>query len=326
MDALLVHINKLYGLELLSYEKVVRGFLSENHVLIQKDKKFFLKRYRFEEKDRIEEIHLSKKYFAKGGVPVILPLTNRNQETFFFFDGGYFALFPFVHGRQLERGSLTNAAAKSLGEMLGKIHLLGKEARLPIKERFKPWNKKKILEKISTIELQIKKIKNLNNFDRLALKNVELKKNLVLANSTTYEDLDLPSNHLIHSDYLEQNVFFDDSDNVSHVFDFEKTDYSPRMYELFRSIMYSFFHKDFSEGNFKKAKLFLNSYLKVYPTSKNELKKGLKLFYLKSIHAAWVEGEHYLKGNTRVDDFLEQDFYRINYLSKHFQEFEGKML
>ena len=325
MDELLTQINELYGLSLHSFEKVTKGFLSENHILFQDDKRYFLKKYRFENKERIEEIHSAKKYFADGGIPVILPVINKKQETFFLNDG-YYALFPFIEDKQLERGSLTDTATVSLGEMLGKIHLLGKESTLPIKERFKPWDKEKSLDKIEAIGLEIKKKTMLNDFDKLALDNIQLKKNLILKNSIVYEDLDLPSDHLIHGDYLDQNVFFGDDDNVSHVFDFEKTDYSPRMYELFRSMMYGFLSDEIVKEDLEKSKLYLNSYLSIYPTSKEELIKGLKLFYFKSIHAVWVESEHYLKDNDRSDVYLLSDFKRVKYLSEHYEEFEEGLI
>lgn len=122
MENLISKINHLYGLQLHSSEKVTKGFLSENHILLSDNNKYFLKKYRFDRQERIEEIHSAKKYFADGGIPVILPITNTEGNTFFLFENGYFALFPFVSGIQLERGTLTDTAIISLGKMLGKIH------------------------------------------------------------------------------------------------------------------------------------------------------------------------------------------------------------
>ena len=117
MENLISEINSLYSLQLHSPEKVNKGFLSENHIF-QGDNKYFLKRYRFDKQDRIEEIHSAKRYFADGGIPVILPITNTKGNTLFFFENGYFALFPFVSDIQLERGYLTDTAVISFGEML----------------------------------------------------------------------------------------------------------------------------------------------------------------------------------------------------------------
>lgn len=325
VDKLIQKINELYGLQVHSSEKVTKGFLSENHIIYQNDAKYFLKRYRFDNKERIEEIHSAEKYFADGGIPAILPVFNKEGETFFCFEEAYFAVFPFISDKQLDRGLLTDTAVKSLGETLGKIHLLGKRAKLAIKERFKPWNKKNAIEKIEAIHLEIKKKSNLGDFDILALESIQAKKRLIQSNLTTYEDLNLPSDHLIHGDYLDHNVFFGADDKVSFVFDFEKTDYSPRMYELFRSLAYAFLSNSVADDDIKRAKLYLNSYLAVYPAPADELARGLKLFFLKSIHGLWVEGEHYLKNNDRTDEFLPNDFQRIKYLSENFKDFENKL-
>ena len=43
MESLLKKVNELYGLNVVSLEKVTKGCLSENHVLIGDKNKFFLK-------------------------------------------------------------------------------------------------------------------------------------------------------------------------------------------------------------------------------------------------------------------------------------------
>jgi len=322
MDALLAKIKSLYNFQIHSAERVTKGFLSENYILFCDDKKYFLKRYRFDNKERIEEIHFAKKYFVNLGIPVILPIVNLDRSAFFFFSDSYFALFPFVSDKQLDRVSITDTSIISLGETLGKIHLLGKDSNLPVKERFKPWNKDKSLEKIKAIYTTLQKDNNPKDFDKIALENIEMKKRLIQDNSIVYEDLKLPSDHLIHGDYLDHNVFFGSDDKVSFVFDFEKTCYSPRMYELWRSLIYSFLSTDMTTEDIRRAKLYLISYTKIYPTTKDELIRGLKLFYLKSIHGLWVESEHYINGSDRVDDFLYVDYKRTKYLSENFDNLE----
>ncbi|MEI6627601.1 MAG: phosphotransferase, partial [bacterium] len=165
-----------------------------------------------------------------------------------------------------------------------------------------------------------------SDFDKLALENINLKKKLILANSITYEDLNLPSDHLIHGDYLYHNTFYNTGNQVSYIFDFEKTDYSPRTYELFRSMMYSFLSQDIDQTSLNKAKLYFDSYLNIYPMNKNELERGLRLFYFKLIYGFWVESEHYLKNNNRTDHFLSFEIMRIKYLSQNLEQLGDIML
>jgi hypothetical protein len=100
MEGLIKEINRRYCLKAHFINKVDKGFLTENHILFDSTNKYFLKRYRFDKKEKIEEIHNAKKYFAQGGIPVILPIIHKEGNTFLFFDGAYFALFPFVDGLQ----------------------------------------------------------------------------------------------------------------------------------------------------------------------------------------------------------------------------------
>jgi Ser/Thr protein kinase RdoA (MazF antagonist) len=130
---------------------------------------------------------------------------------------------------------------------------------------------------------------------------------------------------LIHGDYHGGNVFFDEQGRVSHVFDLEKSLFAPRMFELFRSAVFLFFGNSFDEENIHKARLYIQAYTAVYPASKGELHKGLTLFYLRFVHGLWVQTEHYLKGNNRVDQFLAQDYERIKYLSENLQELSNKL-
>ena len=63
--------------------------------------------------------------------------------------------------------------------MLGRIHLLGKKSTLPIKEKFKPWDRENVLERIEKIELEINKKAERDDFDRLVLESIKTKKNLI---------------------------------------------------------------------------------------------------------------------------------------------------
>ena len=317
MEELLMELSRAYGIKFSLLERVEKGSLSENYILVGGGTKYFLKKYRFDNETRVADVHMAKKYFAGAGIPVIVPLPTVGGRTYITFGERFYAVFPFIADRQLEREDITSSASVSLGKMLGLIHLRGKNASLPINHFFKPWDKEKTFQKFSDIEAVIGKLPSLSDFDKLALQDLSLKKKLISENSETYEDLGLESDHLIHGDYLYHNVFFDSDDRVSWVFDFEKTQYCPRTYEIFRSMILSFDIRDTSN-----ARQYLDSYRKIYPISNEELSTGLKLFYLATIYGMWIQDEHYLKNNPRADIFLEFGYDRLVYLSEHFKEFE----
>lgn len=322
MEKMLECIAGLYGIDVKWEEKVTKGFLSENHILADNKtgKKYFLKRYRFDTKDKIQQIHIAKFYFAEKAVPVIIPIADKDGKTFFVFEEAYFALFPYINGHHIESKNLTIENINSLAQTLGAIHKAGMNAHTGITEVFAGWNKEKLLirntELISSIEHKTDK----NAFDIHALEDLKLRRSIIESNTQAFEDFELPANCLIHGDYHIGNVFFDNFGHVSHVFDFEKTIYAPRTFELFRSTVFIFFGTSISTDDVHKARLYIQAYRAIMPTSSEELKKGFRLFFLRFVHGFWVQNEHYLKGNTRVDQFLIQDYERTLYFSEHLDD------
>lgn len=318
-EQLLQAIRTVYELPVIyAAEPVAKGVLSENWILSLDSQQLFLKKYRFDNVERIKEIHTAKHFFAQRGIPIILPKPTTADETYLVFEGRFYALFPFADAKQFERGHLTDAAIVSMAQTLARLHIAGKESPLVIVEdTFKPWDKARFTAKATPLIELIESIREPSSFDHLALEDLELKQRLIEANTTSLEDLGLPSNHLLHGDYLDHNLFFDEKDTVSHVFDLEKSQYGPRAYELIRSLMYSVIDEDFSDVSLQRARLYLDTYRSIYPMDDEEVRKGIELFFLKSIHNTWLQQEHYVLGNERPDQFLVPDTARTRFLAEH---------
>lgn len=316
MQVILQKISDRYGLQLQHLQKVDQGFLTDNHILTDGAIKYFLKKYRFKNAEKIKEIHSVKNYFSDGGIPVIVPINTKDGNSFFELEESFYALFPFVSDRQMQGEQITDKAVVSLAETLARMHLLGWGAKIPVSDSFKMWDRQKRLSAIEQILEKISQIKDKSDFDTRAERNVLFKKSIIESKKKEYENLKFNNDHLIHGDYMIQNVFFDGDDNVSYVFDFEKTQYAPRFFELFRAMIYSsFFDKEITETMVARTKLFLDSYLKIYPATREELVENFEMYYLRSAHSVWVEEEHYLRGNDRVDELLKSDIIRVNYLT-----------
>lgn len=314
-------VQKLYteAREATLVKEVQEGYLSRNFILENRGVKFFLKQYRFDSLEKIREIHRAKFFFSSGGIPVILPLQNRNEEYFFEEEGKFYALFPFVSGRIIPRANRPQHAIESAARMLANIHLLSKDGFPEIvKDEAKGWDKNAFLKEAETIQEKIERRKEKSDFDHLVLEVMEYKRKIVQSNTVLYEKLRLANDHIIHGDYYGQNIFYNENDEVKYVFDFEKTKRSPRVLEVIRCVDFMCLSDRFEEKDFEDARVFLRAYSAAYPLQRDELIRGLRAYFFKNIHSLWIEREHYLNENYRTDPLYTGKLAHLQYYWQHF--------
>lgn len=321
MKEILSKINKSYSIDPINFkEKVSLGYLSNNFILENQHFKYFLKEYQILDGARIKEVHATKFFFASKEIPIILPLRESNGDTFFQNNGKYYALFPFIKGRIIKRVERSKTAIESTGSMLGKIHLLSKlETPNLVQKKSKPWDKDKFLNDAEIILKEISANPH-DSFNQLAAKIIKLKSSLVKSNNIGPTDLNLKNDHLIHGDYHGLNLFFDKNDQIQSVFDLEKTELAPRAYEIARALDLLCFSQQYDSEAFQAAHIFLKGYSNFYPITEKELLNGFTFYYLKKIHSLWIETEHYIKKNYRVDHFLQSEFIMLDYYQNNIEK------
>lgn len=302
--------------------KVKEGFLSQNFILGVVKPEYFLKEYRFDNREKVSQIHKIKYYFAQNGIPIILPVINRQENSFFEHDGKFYAIFPFISATTISRESPPDEALISSAQMLAKIHLLSKD-KTPdlVADIVRGWDKSKFLSEAKIIEQIIEQTERKTDLDQKYLSTLKLKVKLAEENDIFYENLGLASDHLAHGDYHDKNIFFDKDFNLTHLFDLEKAEFSPRVLELIRSMDFLCLGNQFDDKNIARAKLYLSSYNNLYPLTKLEFKNGLKAYYLKKVHSLWLEREHYLNKNDRIDVFAGGEAKMLSFFSKNLTAF-----
>lgn len=319
--------NEEYGITLQAAPKAIeRGYLSNNFRLQSDISSYFLKQYRFDHPERVQAAHEAKFFFAAAGVPVILPLRTRHGNSFFEFDQRFYALFPYIEGRHLQRGCFSRRAIESSAEMLARIHQAGKNAPVTyVKARSAVRNKAQFDETAQWILAKLSQ-SQATEFDQLAFETIQLKMHLATRHRGDFDEIDLPSDHLVHGDYQDANLFFDAADHVSHVFDWELTRVIHRGLELVRAMEFICFANPdnfkavFSAENYEQARWFLQCYHTNYPITRNEFARVWRARYLDKVLSLWVEEDHYLHDNARVDPFLEAEYHAVHYYSEHLAE------
>lgn len=322
-------ISQTYNIKnIISITKINAGYAAENSIVQSENGRFFLKQHRDDAVPHIGYIEAVENYFFRNAIPVVLPLVKQGGGLHFTYKNNTYSLYPFINDLQYKRNELSDIHIESLASMLAQMHLVSKRG-IPsdlMKESVEYWDKDKTLKKLSEIESIIINKETQDEFDALALKMFSLKKKFVFSNNAIVADFNLKNDTITHGDYHEQNVFFNALGGISYVFDFEKAKMSPRMLELVRSVLLICFNNDYSERNFKKAARYLKTYHKIYPIDKESFLSSLKVRMIKSFHSTWIEREHYLKGNVKLDDLYFGNFETVKYMSQSFEEFQTRIL
>jgi len=314
-------ISKLYSLKnpVIFVKEVKEGYLSQNCILSDTKDKFFLKQYSTGYSiNNLKEIHKVKFFFGNRDIPVILPYRINNKESIFKYNNKYYTLFPYVEGIMLSREKLTKNENLNLGRLLAQVHLLSQKGiPFSIGSKIGKWSTDGFLQKSKIILQKIECIKQKTKFDKLAYESINLKIKIVKGNRLLTEDIGLRNDHLLHGDFHEKNVFFNENGSIKYLFDWEKTCVGPRSFEVARALNLICLDGKYSKKHVENANLFLKGYIDVYPMEKEEFLKGMTYYFVKKAHSLWIEGEHYINNSNRVDVFLERELEMLKYYSKY---------
>lgn len=303
---------------LISFEKIQKGFSSDNYKIETEEGTYFLKKHQESGGQRLASIEQAEQFFSTNNIPIIVPIKNKDGASHTIIGDKYYVLYPFVSGVQYESGNISPAVAATLGEMLAAAHLLTKNGISgeydECAKLFKLQSKEETLLKINKL---LSSIVVKSSLDQKMVEGLALKKNLVENCAVTFESFDLHDRHLCFGDYYPDNIFFDQDGTILHIFDLDMAGPTPRMFEVVRSCMLScFWHADF-EKKIESAKAFIAAYYKKYPFALNQLRDAIELDYVKSFYSTWREETHFYKGDFRTDPLYESHINSIQYLTEH---------
>jgi Ser/Thr protein kinase RdoA (MazF antagonist) len=308
-------------------KEIKEGYLSNNHILNTKKTKYFLKQYReVYTEEAVSDVHKVINFFFAQNIPVVSPIKNINGESYFIFNSRIYTLFPFIEASIGDRKNISQRSIKSLARTLAKIHLLSSDGiPFEINSQQGSINREDFLKTYSKIKKAIKSKNTKDDFDKMALQALELKKSLADKNVKKVKNLSVINDHLIHGDYHEKNVFLDSNGNVKYVFDWEKTEIGNRLHELIRSMDFVCLNGQYKQENIEKARVYIQSYKELYPFNKEAFLNSIEAYYLKNAHSLWIEKTHYLENSNRVDCFLENQLALLQYYPENIKHLVEKL-
>lgn len=305
------------------FELIQNGVSSKNWKVETSEGYFFLKKHSVLGAKRIDSIEKVENFFSSHGIPIVLPVETKEGGFHVVYKGDMYVLYPFIVGRNVEIGKLSEKISANMGEMLARIHLLTKEGirevYADVSTYFTPRLPEEQIEEINRFLSKIPQGRSKTEYDYVAEEGLRLKKNMVLRYATEIRQLSSEKFNLGHGDYHPLNVFFTEDGDISAIFDLDMAGPMPRVYELVRSIMISCFERGYAEERFSQAVAFVRAYFKKYPFKKEDFRKAMRRYFFKTL-SVWREQAHYEEGDFRTDAKYPLSLGNITYLEAHWEE------
>lgn len=309
-------LGQLFAIGSVHSVSLVNGWYMSQNLRVETDAGvFFLKQYRNRVSTTVHEIKRAEAYFARAGLPVILPVEDRFGRSAFWFDGNWFSLFPFVDGKSPEYGLLSSGDIAALGSTLGAFHRAGMRFPPGVISPIRLWDKEAFKVEIVELEQELLSRSALDAVEQDVFATLLRKAELVEKNELVPTDFALPFDCLLHGDFIYQNVFAGEDGTISHVFDLEKACVGPRAYELARSLLVSCFDDGWNASNVEQGAAFLSAYRAVFPIGYEEFAAGMRMYATNIFHMTWIEARFVLFNNDESMPIYERHARRIKALS-----------
>lgn len=303
--------------ETISHTFVHGGFMGQNYRVDTQKGVFFLKQYRNRLNTIIHEIKAAEEYFAKQGLPVILPIKDKYGREAFWVEGSWYSLFPFINGKSPAYGAVTAPIAQSLAVMLAKFHEAGARFTQRPFQQLRIGNRRKFfLEQVELVRILQQKPSR-NPLEERILEILMKKAELVSRTSAIPQDIPLHYTCLLHGDFQYLNTFVNEKNEVTHVYDLERASMGPTAYEVTRSLIINCFDDGWGDQNFALGREYLARYREHYPMTFEELWHALRLYTYNIMHMTWLETRYVVFGVETQLEVFERHVRRLETLTTH---------
>lgn len=171
------------------------------------------------------------------------------------------------------------------------------------------------IEKISENLLFTVQKKSLRkSIDHLTKELIQIKLDTLknhIPNDLFYSDAE--HHNLVHGDFHNENILFDESQNIVRLLDFEETHLGHRVEDVMHFIFLACCNSGFNDSNIKKARFFTQAYKNLYPLSDREFLFGLNFKLFKESSSFFIENMLYQTGHPVFVKLLERDLIKLTY-------------
>lgn len=277
------------------------GTMNETFLVTTDRRRLVLRKHRRTQRDQITFEHAVIAHARNKQIPTPALVTTADGTAVVQHAGSFFSLFSFARGDQLPRGRLTRAHARSMGMMLARLDLA--LADFPLTPEPVPDRPPDLAPVVATVDQLLGRIERLNaptEQDRWAA-DLLRSKAIWLHNATPPVWRRPPADalQLIHGDYQDANLFFDDSGAVVDVIDWDKAGSGWPPAEVVRAMDHALLLDP------QLCAAFVAGYRCLRALSLDDLDHAAANWNYSRVHDHWVLEGIYLRGDDRLRIFLE---------------------
>ncbi|MEU6279842.1 phosphotransferase [Streptomyces sp. NPDC047028] len=292
-----------------SCEPVDQGLLNRAYRLCTTRGHYFLKHHSdpdTADPESIERRHRATERLAGLGVPVALPLAQRDGRTVAVVGGHAYALHPWIDGGHRHGGQLTRSESARLGALLGAVHAC-LERVMPPKGRTRPATSPHPVESadpadtfalIDDLLARIGRHRPGDIFDTLARQRL-LERRALLEQHLGRRPPRGGAVGWVHGDFHPFNLLYKENAPAAIV-DWDRLGVQPRAEEAVRAAAI-FFLRAAGALDLPKVRAYARAYRRASRATPSELAAAVHRVWWERLNDFWMLRWHYERGDTRAD-------------------------
>ncbi|MBA4179561.1 MAG: hypothetical protein C0506_03135 [Anaerolinea sp.] len=299
----IVEVVMRYGLELAGEPRpVAASVLNENYRVPTSAGERFVRFHRkTRPRERLELEAAVIAYAGDHGVPVFAPLADNQGRALHSVTNQFISVYPWIDGGHFERGAITAAQARVLGDMQGRIHVALRDfadSRLPSGKTGSDWDADEALDVLARVDDLIRYYPA-NTPEQLRLQDAvrEQMEMLQSVDARPASDFGHLHRQCCHGDYHERNVIINAAGGVAAVVDWEIAGLLPPVFEVIRALSFMELWKPDLCG------AYLAAYRSHLPLE--DCAEGVEMWWQAQLHSTWAYRARFIEGNRAAAQFLE---------------------
>ena len=299
----IVEVLARYGLALAGEPvPIAASVLNQNYMVGTVAGRRFI---RFHRKSRTRErleteqdvIHAA----AGRGIPAIAAISDGGGRWLHSLSNQFISVYPWIEGETLRRGAIGPGAARTLGDLHGRLHATLRDyshPKLPTSGTGTWWDREESIEVLGRVDDLIRYYPS-STPEQLRIQDaIRRQMDWLQTNEAR------PANEFAglrrqccHGDYHERNVIMDAAGGVAAVVDWEITGMIPPVFEVLRALSFMELWAPELSG----------PYLTAYRThaTLEDCEAGVEMWWQAQLHSTWVYRARFIEGTRAAGQFLE---------------------